>query len=94
MLSMLRSQTTQDTLFKELEPYLVGEPLQQNLYLLPKETFIYDEIDGPEFEKVLDELTFYHEMDEGIMLEDFIKAQQLRHFVPVATFDQGTKKDS
>ena len=33
-------------------------------------------------------------MDEGIMLEDFIQAQQLRHFVPVSTYDQGSKKDS
>jgi len=45
------------------------------LHLLPKETFLYDEIIGFEFEQTLDEISFYHEMDEGITLDDFKKAQ-------------------
>jgi len=93
MLSLLRSQTNSSGLFKELKDHLIGEPLQQNLHLLPKETFIYDEMLGWDLEKTLDEVTFYHEMDEGIKLSDFITAQQLRHFVPVATYDQGKKND-
>ena len=94
MLAMLRTQTTQLSLFKSLGSDLAGEPLQQNLHLLPKESFLYDEVNGFEFEQTLDEVTFYHEMDEGVTLDDFLKAQQLRHFIPVATFDQGSAKES
>jgi len=39
--------------------------------LTPKETFIYDEIHGMELEKTLDEVTFYHELDEGVKLGEF-----------------------
>ena len=91
MLAMLRTQTTQLSLFRGLKDHLVGEALQQNLHLLPKETFIYDEIIGFEFEQTLDEISFYHEMDEGITLDDFKKAQQLLHFVPIATYDQADR---
>ena len=94
MLALLKTQTTQETLFKGLQSHLVGEPLQQNLHLLPKETFVYDELVGFELEKTFDQISFYHEMDEGIQLSDFLTAQQLRHFVPVATYDQGRLKDS
>jgi len=73
---------------------LVGEPLQQNLHLLPKESFVYDEMNGWDLEKTLDEISFFHEMDEGIRLSDFKTAQQLRNFVPVATYDQGRKDES
>ena len=61
---------------------------------MPKETFIYDELLGWDLEQTLDQITFFHEMDEGITLEDFKTTQQLRHFVPVATYDQGRKNDS
>ena len=64
------------------------------MHLLPRETFIYDELMGLDLEKTLDEVTFFNEMDEGIRLDDFKTAQELRSFVPVATFDQGRKKDS
>ena len=94
MLSLLRSQTSQISIFRDLSDHLVGEPLQQNLHLLPKETFIYDELLGWDLEQTLDQITFFHEMDEGITLKDFKTSQQLRHFVPVATYDQGKKNDS
>lgn len=87
MLAILKTQTNQESLFRGLKKNLVGEPLQQNLYLLPKETFIYDELVGWDLEKTLDDITFYHEMDEGITLGDFKTAQPLRGFVPVATYD-------
>lgn len=74
MLALLKSQTTQDSLFQSLGPHLIGEPLQQNLHLLPKETFIYDELLGWDLEKTFDEITFYHEMDQGIYLKDFLTA--------------------
>ena len=48
---------------------------------------MYDELIGWDLEKTLDDITFYHEMDQGITLGDFKTAQQLRNFVPVATFD-------
>jgi len=41
---------------------------------LPKETFVYDELLGWDLEKALDEITFYHEMDQGILLKDFLTA--------------------
>jgi len=94
MLSILKSQTTQSSLFRGLRSNLVGESLQQNLNLLPKETFLYDELMGWDLEKTLDDITFYNEVDEGIRLDDFKTAQQLRYFVPVATYDQGRKSDS
>jgi len=49
---------------------------------------------GWDLEQTLDKVTFYNEMDEGITLGDFSTAQQLRNFVPVATYDQGRKNDS
>jgi len=55
---------------------------------------LYDELLGLDLEKTLDEITFFNEMDEGITLDNFRTAQELRSFVPVATFDQGRKKDS
>ena len=45
-----------------------------NLHLLPKETFVYDELSGWELEKTLDQITFYDEMDQGIKLGDFLTA--------------------
>ena len=51
-------------------------------------------IRGIELERKLDAMTFYHEMDLGVTLDDFVHTQQFRHFVPVMTFDQGSKKDS
>ena len=54
MLSILRTQNTDLYLFKDLEDQLVGEPLQMNLNLLPKETFVYDELFGWDLEKTLD----------------------------------------
>ena len=54
MLALLRSQTGQETLFKGLNSNLVGEPLQQNLHLLPRETFVYDELVGLDLEHTLD----------------------------------------
>jgi len=89
MLAMLKAQTTQMTLFQGLKSKLVGEPLQQNLHLLPRETFMYDELNGWDLEKTLDEITFFHELDEGVTLSDFVTAQQFRHFVPVATYHEG-----
>ena len=50
---------------------------------------MYDELSGFELEKTLDEISFYNEVDEGVILSEFLTAQQLRHFIPVATYDQG-----
>jgi len=89
MLSLLKCQLEQSStkLFGGLKSDLVGESLHQNLNLLPRETFVYDELIGWDLEKTLDEVSFYHEMDQGITLNDFKTAQQLRNFVPIATFD-------
>ena len=45
------------------------------MHLLPKETFLYNELNGWDLEKTLDKIKFYHEMDEGITLNDFRTAQ-------------------
>jgi hypothetical protein len=39
--------------------------------LLPKETFVYDEIIAEDLEKILDVVTFYNEVDVGFRLESF-----------------------
>ena len=62
--------------------------------MLPRETFIYDEMNGWDLEKTLDDITFFHELDEGVSLKDFATAQQFRHFVPVATYHQGKSSGS
>jgi hypothetical protein len=49
---------------------------------------------GFDLEGMLDKVTFYHEMDEGVKLDEFTRAQQFRHFVPVATYDQGESYQS
>ena len=48
---------------------MVNKPLQQNLNLLPKETFTYDEM--PQIEQLLDLVTFYKDIDVSIQLEQF-----------------------
>ena len=93
-LAMLRSQDLNDGFFTELRDDQIQESLQQNLNLVPKETYTYDEIIGEHLERMLDHVNFYNEVDSGITLDTFIHTQQLKHFVPVATFDQGDKFDS
>ena len=51
---------------------LVGEALQQNLNLVPSETFVYDEISGKDMENLLDKIYFYNEVDFGMTLENFV----------------------
>ena len=55
--------------------------------LLPKDTFLYDEIDVQELERTFDLISFYNEVDVGLTLERFNAMKRLRPFVPVATFD-------
>ena len=54
--------------------------------LLPKETFIYDEIPAEELERTFDLVTFYNEVDVGLTLAHFNSIKVLRAFVPVATY--------
>lgn len=61
---------------------------------MPKETFTYDEVIGEHLERLFDHVSFYNEVDIGISLDTFIHTQQLKHFVPVATFDEGSVFDS
>jgi|DEB19_MinimDraft_2_1074335.scaffolds.fasta_scaffold18710_1 hypothetical protein len=68
---------------------MVGESVQQNLHLLPKETFVYDEMLGEEIERIFDVVDFYNELDCGITLDTFIYSKELKPFVPVATYEAG-----
>ena len=73
-----------------LEPLpssMINQPLQHNLNLLPKDTFIYDEVDVHALERTFDLVHFFNDVDVGITLEDFNLKKRLRPFVPVATFD-------
>jgi len=65
-----------------------------NLNQHPDDTFTYDDVMGGHLERLLDNATFFNEVDTGITLGKFVTCQQLRHLVPVATFDQGSKFDS
>jgi len=89
MMAMLKSQLPALDRLIEFPDEMMSSALQMNLNLLPKETFVYDEFNGHTLEILLDAVTFYNEMDVGITLEDFIFAGELRHFVPVATYDHG-----
>ena len=83
--AMLESQLD----YMKLDPMpadLIGSSLQQNLNLLPKETFIYDEIPAEELERTFDLVSFYNELDVGLTLEHFNSIKRLRAFVPVATY--------
>jgi hypothetical protein len=89
MMAMLKSQLKDTETLIEFPDEMMSSALQQNLNLLPKETFVYDEFDGLSLDTLLDTVTFYNEMDVGITLEDFTFGSELRHFVPVATYDHG-----
>ena len=54
---------------------------------MPVETFLYDEIDGIQLDKLFDKVTFYNELELGITLENFINLKGLKSFVPASTFD-------
>jgi len=88
-LALLRSQLLNDEKFAFIPEDLVGEALEQNLNLVPAETFVYDEIKPLHLEKWLDAITFYNEMDIGLTTENFVNMKALKHFVPLATFDMG-----
>ena len=79
---------TSDTLY---------QALQQNLNLLPKETFVYDEIPAVELERTFDLVSFYNDLDVGLNLERFNSIKTLKPFVPVATYyseaSQGTNQE-
>lgn len=66
--------------------------LQMNLHLLPKDTFIFDELPVLELERTLDRVHFYNEVDVGLTLEEFNTLKRLKPFVPVATFDSNETK--
>lgn len=59
------------------------------MVLLPKDTFVYDEILEHEMEQILDRVDFYNDVDIGIDLDTFIYMTELQAFVPVATYDAG-----
>lgn len=69
---------------------MVSQALQQNLNLLPKETFVYDEIPVKELEKTFDLITFYNDIDVGVTLEEFNNNKKFRPFVAAATYDSGS----
>jgi len=75
--------------FTELPEELIAEGLEQNLHLLPRETFVYDEWRGKHVEKMLDNVSFYNEMDIGMTLDEFTFARELKHWVPVSTYNMG-----
>ena len=93
-MSMIQSQVMNESFYETLRDDQIGESLQQNLNLVPADTFTYDEILGSHLERLFDKITFYNEVDIGITLDSFITNQQLRHLVPVATYDEGSKFDS
>lgn len=66
--AMLESQFLDKHLFP-MPSDMVARPLQQNLNLLPKQTFTYDEV--PDIESLLDQVTFYNDIDVGIQLDQF-----------------------
>jgi hypothetical protein len=55
--------------------------------LLPKETFIYDEIPAQELEAIFDLITFYNDVDVGMPAARFSTLKPLRPFVATATYD-------
>ena len=91
MLSLLTSQYRfdDDKNFTDLSEWMVGESLQLNLNLLPKDTFVYDEYPGYELEKTFDKVDFYNELTIGISLASFETNKFFAPFVPVATYDSG-----
>jgi len=68
---------------------MVNESVQQNLHLIPKDTFVYDELPVHELERIFDVVDFYNELDCGITLDTFIHSKDFKPFVPVATYEAG-----
>jgi hypothetical protein len=69
---MLYSQIQNYDFFTPLRDDQVGESLQMNLNLMPKDTFTYDEVTGENLERLLDQISFYNEVDTGITLQQFV----------------------
>jgi hypothetical protein len=63
---------------------MVNRLLEQNLNLLPKETFTYDEM--PSIESTLDLVKFYNDLEVGIQLDRFNNEKRFKPFVAVATY--------
>lgn len=74
-------------MFEEIPEYMIDASLQMNLSLTPKDTFVFDEIEGPAMEAWLDGVNFYNELDLGFTLASFNENKGLRNFVPVTTYD-------
>lgn len=70
-LAMLRSQLRNDEMFDYLPRELTHTNLQQNLNLMPNETFTYDEKAPMDLEQLFDEIDFYNELEFGLTLDSF-----------------------
>lgn len=90
-MAMLRSQyrAGSQNYFDDLPEWMVNETLQQNLNLVPKDTFVYDELTVEEIESTFDRVDFYNELDLGIQLDTFLYSKELKPFIPVATYESG-----
>ena len=87
MLSMLKSQLpVGSSRFKAVDITQVHESLPQNLLQHPKETFLFDEIEGFKLEELFDNINFYNDVTVGITRGDFDYIRELNVFVPVTSF--------
>jgi len=66
--------------------------LQQNIAHEPVDTFIFDEYEMKDLEKVLDRVKFFADVELGVTMNDFIlNYQVLSHiFAPICTFNDKT----
>lgn len=85
--AMIESQLETTNKLDLMPSDMVNQAMQQNLNLLPKETFVYDEIPAQELERTFDLVSFYNDLDVGITLERFNSLKRLKPFVPVATYE-------
>ncbi len=61
---------------------------------LPKETFVFDELKHEVLEQTLDRIELYNDLEIGIQKDVFVYSQELKPFVPVATYDFGDDFDN
>jgi hypothetical protein len=68
---------------------------QINLIHDPKHTYLFDEYTKENLDKMLDQVSFFPQIELGITVNDFVIEERgvSQLFVPVASFDDDRKKN-
>lgn len=93
MQAMIKSQSPDDTYMSEVPQ---GENLQINLAHEPQHTFMFDEYEHDELEKMLDGIYLFSDVAHGVNMRDFVTREKKASglFIPVASFNDNAFENS